>query len=326
MPDAASPKRIREATIAADAVARALGLCAAVRAAGPAEALAKADGSPVTLADFASQAVIGRALGAGFPDDPVVGEEGEEGLAGAAGRERLDRVARLVRTVAPDADPDAVRAWIARGGGAPAGRFWTVDPLDGTKGFLRGGAWAVALALIESGRAEVGVVGCPDLDGSGPVVLTAIRGGGVTCRPAPGATVPGGPVVARRPPRRRIAESFEPGHGDRELHDAVARGLGLGEAPLRMDGQGKYAAVALGLAAVYLRLPARGTPERKERIWDHAAGSLLVEETGGAVTDADGRSLEFGAGRTLERNRGIVAGAAEWHARAIDALRRGATT
>jgi len=58
-------------------------------------------------------------------------------------------------------------------------------------------------------------------------------------------------------------------------------------------------------------------------IWDHAAGSLIVEEAGGRVTDVHGTMLDFGQGRTLRRNQGIVAtaGSEEWHHRVVEAIR-----
>ncbi len=50
-----------------------------------------------------------------------------------------------------------------RYGGGPRGRFWTLDPIDGTKGFLRGEQYAICLALVEDGHVQFGVVGCPNL-------------------------------------------------------------------------------------------------------------------------------------------------------------------
>ena len=74
--------------------------------------------------------------------------------------------------------------------------------------------------------------------------------------------------------------------------------------PLQMDSQVKYGVVARGDAALYLRLPALAS--YVEKIWDHAAGSLIVEEAGGQVTDMYGQSLDFGQDHKLRRNRGII--------------------
>jgi 3'(2'), 5'-bisphosphate nucleotidase len=74
-----------------------------------------------------------------------------------------------------------------------------------------------------------------------------------------------------------------------------------------MDSQAKYAVLARGDASLYLRLPSPATPDYRERIWDHAAGSIIIEEAGGRVTDAYGSDLDFSQGSRLEKNRGIVA-------------------
>ncbi len=87
-----------------------------------------------------------------------------------------------------------------------------------------------------------------------------------------------------------------------------------------MDSQAKYAAVARGDAHAYLRL-ARDDVYR-EKIWDHAAGMLLVTEAGGVVTDQTGRPLDFGEGRRLESTRGILAAPPPVHATLLEALRR----
>ncbi|MBC7174569.1 MAG: 3'(2'),5'-bisphosphate nucleotidase, partial [Polyangiaceae bacterium] len=91
----------------------------------------------------------------------------------------------------------------------------------------------------------------------------------------------------------------------------IVQALGLSEAPLRMDSQAKYAAVARGDASIYLRLPTRA--DYREKIWDHGAGYLVVTEAGGTVTDVDGKPLDFGRGRTLEANRGVIATAGPIH-------------
>jgi len=87
---------------------------------------------------------------------------------------------------------------------------------------------------------------------------------------------------------------------------------------LRVDSQAKYAMVARGDAEIYLRLP-RG--DYVENIWDHAAGMMLVEEAGGAVTDLTGKPLDFSHGPELSENRGIVATNGAFHERVIEAIR-----
>ena len=86
-----------------------------------------------------------------------------------------------------------------------------------------------------------------------------------------------------------------------------------------MDSQAKYAVVARGQAEVYLRLP-HGS--YVEQVWDHAAGTIIVTEAGGRVSDVRGAPLDFSAGRRLERNRGVVVAPAALHAQVVAAAAR----
>ena len=94
--------------------------------------------------------------------------------------------------------------------------------------------------------------------------------------------------------------------------------LGSSQAPLAIDSQAKYAAVAHGAADAYLRLPVRAGYQ--EKVWDHAAGYIVVTEAGGVVTDIDGASLNFGEGRTLASTRGLVVTNGHIHQRVLDAV------
>ena len=144
-----------EREVAVEAVREAARLCRAVRAEISPEVLAKKDRSPVTVADFGSQALIARALAEAFPDDPVIAEEDSAELRLPENAPLLDQVLRHVRAVrgggdsAGALDAGEVCRWIDRGGASEyRDRFWTLDPIDGTKGFLRGEQYAVALAMV----------------------------------------------------------------------------------------------------------------------------------------------------------------------------------
>jgi 3'(2'), 5'-bisphosphate nucleotidase len=158
---------IHEQTEAIRAVRNAARLCRAVGSQIRPEMFDKKDKSPVTVADFGSQALICRALAEAFPDDPIIAEEDSAELRRAENAAILDRVVEHVRAIEPakDPSPDEVCGWIDRGAtGEYRGRFWTVDPIDGTKGFLRGEQYAVALALVVDGQVVVAGLACPNLD------------------------------------------------------------------------------------------------------------------------------------------------------------------
>jgi 3'(2'), 5'-bisphosphate nucleotidase len=323
-----------ERETAVRAVLRACRLCQRVQQALVSEeTLAKKDRSPVTVADFGAQAVVHMELARAFPDDPIVAEEDAADLRAPENAALRARVVEHVRAGAPEADEAEILAAIDRGGhpGGPKGRFWTLDPIDGTKGFLRGEQYAVALALIEDGEVVLGVLGCPNLplrseapEGETSALFAAARGAGATMRSLAG---PGEPEEApvrvsgiADPARASFCESVESGHSAQGDSARVAALLGVTAPPVRMDSQAKYAAVARGDAAIYLRLPTRAGYE--ERIWDHAAGWIVITEAGGRVTDVTGRPLDFSAGRTLARNRGVVATNGALHEQVVAAVRQ----
>lgn len=277
------------------------------------EAVVKADASPVTVADLAAQAVVIHALSGSLPGIPVTAEEEASTLAGAERAGLRRSVLERVRVAWPEATEDDVLRALDGGAhtGGAADRYFALDPIDGTKGFLRGEHYAVALGLIEGGRVVAGVLGCPNLDGPDGrrgVLVHAVRGSGAHAA-ALDATGAGGPPVrvsdASDPRLLRLCESVETGHSDRSASVALLARLGAQRAPVRMDSQAKYAVLAMGGAELYLRTPT--SADRREWIWDHAAGVVVVEEAGGRVTDVTGAPLDFGVGRRLERNRGIVA-------------------
>jgi 3'(2'), 5'-bisphosphate nucleotidase len=313
------------------AVRQASRLVAQVQAEMVSPALTKEDRSPVTVADFASQALVAHLLGEAFPNDPLVGEEDATALRAPGERPILERVTRFVSGFTSSATPEKVCSWIDRGNGDHAKRFWALDPIDGTKGFLRGDQYAVALALIEDGHVQIGALGCPSLtddylpvpgDMGSLVVAERMKGAWVASLHGQVGSLAQLQVSdCQDPARARLLRSFESGHTNAGQMDRFAQALGAGAPPVRMDSQAKYAVLAAGQAELYLRLLSPQKPDYKEKIWDQAAGSLVVEEAGGWVTDLDGKTLDFSAGRSLSFNRGILASNGHLHAVALKSLR-----
>ena len=316
----------REVDAALSAVRAASTLCAAAQgrlAAG--DTLTKGDDSPVTVADFAAQAVVCATLSDALGPIDMVGEEDSSDLRSADRATLLDGVTDLVgRERGADATRAQVLDWIAIGSAdGSSERYWTLDPIDGTKGFLRGDQYAIALALIEGGEVRLGVLGCPNLpnpDGSTGAVFLATDG---RCDAWFGATTVARPMRVAAPAslaESRLCESVESGHSNQSESAEIAALLGIEAEPYRIDSQCKYAAVARGDASIYLRLPTRA--DYQEKIWDHAAGKYVVEQAGGRVTDVTGAPLDFRHGARLERNRGVVATDGRFHDEVLAAVAR----
>ncbi|KAL2161930.1 hypothetical protein VTH06DRAFT_7715 [Thermothelomyces fergusii] len=314
--------------------------------------VSKDDASPVTIGDFGAQALIIAALRANFPGDAIVAEEEAAQLREDGGlREliwRLVRDARLEDEAAErllgggvrDADDLLEVLDLGRSPGGRTGRVWTIDPIDGTKGFLRGGQYAVALALLEDGDVKVGVLGCPNLpvDDEAPleadiganqtdaegrgVIFSAVAGQGATSRPLGTRGLAQGKRIRMKEvtdmASASFCESVEAAHSNQSEAALIAQKLGITKPSVRMDSQAKYGSIARGAGDIYLRLPTSKTYQ--EKIWDHAAGDLIVREAGGQVTDTRGQRLDFGVGRTLATNSGVVAAPAAVHGRVLEVV------
>jgi 3'(2'), 5'-bisphosphate nucleotidase len=314
-----------EAQFAVDAVREASLLARRIQAEMVGREITKDDRSPVTVADFAVQALVARRLAERLAGAALIGEEQSDALRLEEGMATLDQVTGFVRSAVPDATPEEVCGLIDRGshsdGSRPPDTFWTLDPIDGTKGFLRREQYAIALALIRNGKVELGVLGCPELH-SGTIIV-AVRGQGTWAQPLPSKGEWQRQNVSSRqaPEDARILRSVEKAHTNVDEIGQLAANLGVAAPAVAMDSQAKYAVLAAGEGDVLLRLLSPSRPDYREKIWDQAAGSIVVEEAGGRITDLDGKPLDFSHGRTLAKNRGILATNGQLHDAILSGLR-----
>jgi HAL2 family 3'(2'),5'-bisphosphate nucleotidase len=343
--------------------------------------ISKPDASPVTVADFAAQAVVTIVLrhelllSSGAPLY-MMGEE-DEATFRSAGADTMSRVAELVQGTVPKAafmattDVDKSSVWsveevahVMRMGsysgaqqadGSSRPSFWVLDPVDGTKGFLRRGQYAVGLAYISRGSVSLAVIGCPNLPF--PALVGGLVPGSLATPGAPQAAseadaavrvgtlcsaISGGGAfqealepttdeAATAPMRLRVstllpsspsflvAQSFDRSDSDAAACDRLCAHLSIVSSTLRLDSMVKYCLVARGEASLYFRLLAGSY---RECIWDHAPGSLLVTEAGGASSDVFGAALDFSHGQRLTQNVGIIACNGAAHAAVLDALEK----
>jgi 3'(2'), 5'-bisphosphate nucleotidase len=207
----------------------------------------KADNSPLTAADKASHAVIVAGLKQAFPEIPILSEEGAE-------------------------IPYSVRKqWQ---------RFWLVDPLDGTKEFIRrNGEFTVNIALVEDGYPVAGVVYVPVQD----KLYFGIKGEGAWIEP-PGGADPVAIEVREPDDQVGLTVVMSRSHPSPELA-AYLKGVKVAEA-LPVGSSLKLCVVAEGLADLYPRLG----PTME---WDTAAGHAVAEAAGARVTTPEGESLRY---------------------------------
>ncbi|KAL8228167.1 hypothetical protein R6Q57_015751 [Mikania cordata] len=315
----------------------------------------KDDSSPVTIADWSVQATVSWILSQAFGTENVsiVAEEDIESLSKSDATSILSSVVKTVNEALSSAARfgikppmthlqttqvlQAISRCNSRGG--PTGRFWVLDPVDGTLGFVRGDQYAIALALVENGEVVLGVLGCPNYpmnkewlnyqngyrrilssltkpdpagwDSNG-CVLYAKKGSkkawmqplvngdkGIGSASQIKVSTIDNPVLAT------FCEPVEKANSSHLFTQGLAHSVGLRNQPLRVYSMVKYAAIARGDAEIFMKFARAGY---KEKIWDHAAGVVIIEEAGGIVTDAGGRPLDFSKGMYLYGlDRGIIA-------------------
>ncbi|KAL6346034.1 hypothetical protein AAG906_025314 [Vitis piasezkii] len=288
----------------------------------------KSDKSPVTVADYGSQAVVSFILQRELPSESfsLVAEEDSGDLRKDGAQETLARITELVNdTLTSDgtciscvSEEDVLTAIDSgKSEGGSNGQHWVLDPIDGTKGFLRGDQYAIALALLDEGKVVLGVLACPNLPLASiggqdqhslhnqiGCLFSAKIGEGTDMQPLDGSSPIKVHVSAiENPEEASFFESFEAAHSKHDLSSSIAKKLGVKAPPVRIDSQAKYGALSRGDGAIYLRFPHKGY---REKIWDHAAGCIVVTEAGGEVSDAAGNPLDFSKGRYLDLETGII--------------------
>lgn len=349
-----------ELEVAVKAVHMACLLCEKIQeslvSSGHGQVCSKHDDSPVTVADWSVQAIVSWVLSQAFGSDDlsIVAEEDVEVLSKSGSSDLLEAVVTMVNDslakapifglTAPNLALgvsevlDAISRCNSSGG--KTGRFWALDPVDGTLGFVRGDQYAIALALIEDGVPVMGVLGCPNyplkkellsyhngyrriLSRLTPASESWNKGCVFYARKGTGTAwmqplLAGDkkfvwPNFAREIKVSSISDASlatfcEPVEKENTKHSftaGLAHSVGLRNQPLRVHSMVKYAAIARGDAEIFMKFARAGY---KEKIWDHAAGVVIIQEAGGVVTDARGNPLDFSKGIYLEGlDRGVIA-------------------
>lgn len=302
----------------------------------------KKDASPVTMADFAAQALIICGIHKQFPNDRFIAEESADMLRGD--EELLNKVWDLVHHANAAVTGFSNELPIPKNAGEmmeiidlgskgetpSSGRVWILDPIDGTATFLKGQQYVVCLSLTIDGKQKVGVLGCPNLkpeqklveeqlvdkDGYG-VLLGAVFDHGAFMTPISKGGLAAREQVRRLPASTEVSElqlidSVKSSHAHLPSHQKVFEGLRLRKKIMNIwSMQIKYVALALGTCDAMIRIPL----DRNIRasIWDHAGGQLIYTESGGKITDLDGHAFDFAKGREFGVNWGFVAADKEVH-------------
>ncbi|OVA07983.1 Inositol monophosphatase [Macleaya cordata] len=336
----------RELQAAVDAVEKACRLCVDVKKSlfsTDGRILEKNDQTPVTVADFGVQALISLELNRLFPSIPLVAEEDSSFLTSNS---LVDSVVSAVTDKAGSSDKpltrDDILEAIDRGGkdgfavGAKPATYWVLDPIDGTKGFLKGSEalYVVGLALVVEGEIVLGVMGCPNwlgdsssksstqdqpdktgLPGSGTIMASHVGCGTWMKRLS---NMLGSMVGMQTSWIRCVVDRSCLVHEARfcisdsqtweslplsVLYSSTTNSDSVGDKqvlllPTCCGSLCKYLMVASGRASVFIL---RAKAQTLIKAWDHAVGVICVHEAGGQVTDWKGSQLDLAADQMERR-------------------------
>lgn len=303
-----------------DAVRLAAQLCRRVQQTQIAHSEKPGEG-PVTIADYGSQAILCRAIGLAYPSDAILAEEQSahfmDGLAESQRREVVKLVGTILGEIVSEAD---IVRWLDHGRGQVADRTWAVDPIDGTKGFLAGRRYTIAVGLLVNNQAVDAVMGSPGYpDPSGQGKLFYTDNGTAYMQSMVGGEARAIYVSARTADDVIVAaESVESKHANHSFISRTYETSGIKSIHIeRLDGQDKYSMIACGDADLYLRVSP--DPNYRHKTWDHAAGVALIHAAGGTVTDLENAPIDFSPGSTLG-NRFIIVSNGLIHQHVLEGL------
>ncbi|KAK8808391.1 hypothetical protein WA158_008292 [Blastocystis sp. Blastoise] len=285
--------------------------------------ISKSDLSPVTVADYSVQAIISLHLIRLFGKEnfKLVAEEDSNFLQTSQGKDCLERVTTYVNQAFESdiyTEQDIIEVLSNNNNIDTNHDYWVLDPIDGTKGFIRKQYYAIGLAYIHNHTPFFGIISSPNLSFSSfssslniydsfpkGCIFVAQQSSGVKM-------IDLDTHISRAICCHDIQSvsdavfvtSYERGHSNVSILDSIKQELNNNTQSIYIDSMTKYCLVARGDAHVYYRY--KPTNDYKENVWDHAAGYIIAKESGLIVTDILNKEIDFSTGKKLSNNHGIL--------------------
>ena len=257
------------------------------------ETYLKKDRSPATVADYSSQIYILNQIKGNFPEDQVIAEENETGLIDD---DSANQIRECFNHLNIDGISDLKNLLNYRG--KKSTRQWTVDPIDGTKGFMKGLKYAIGIGLMVNSDPKISVISVPEYKNNGLAIFTAEKGKGAKAsyggKDFQSIHVSNQNILKKA----RLCQSL---HYDLPWVTQFADKIGI-EKRIKIDSMAKFCLVADGSYDLYIK-PIMGF---RVYTWDYSQGDLLVREAGGKVTDLDEERLIFQDEKCILRAPGII--------------------
>lgn len=253
----------------------------------------KADQSPVTLADFASQIYIVSELKNHFSDDQIIAEEENVSFFGKKAENSVTQCFDELNIERINKVKDYIEYR-----GKSSERQWTVDPIDGTIGFQKGLFYSIGIGLMVNSIPKVCAIAAPNYPGKSLAIFSAEQGHGTHVSYNNNNFIPTKISQINKLKDFRLCHSL---HYDKPWILKFARNIGI-TSFIQVDSMVKFAMVADGTADLYIK------PINLERsfTWDFLPGDLIVREAGGKVTDLDGTPLRYKEDKCIFTKPGII--------------------
>ena len=268
----------------------------------------KQDESPVTLADYASQIFIISKLKEYFPEDQIIAEEEDNVFVDKKAMEvimecynslNLEKISNIKQIISYR--------------GSPSKRQWTIDPIDGTKGFQKGLSYAIGISLMVQSELCVGAIGIPNYDERGKAIFIAEKDQGAKSSYGENEFILIKVSNQKNLKKARFLHSL---HYDQPWTLKFIDMAGITDR-IQMDSMGKFCKVADGTADIYLR-PINYQPYS----WDYCPGDLILREAGGKVTDLNGNGIKYENKRCLLPTPGFLASNGILHSEVLDIINK----
>ena len=252
----------------------------------------KSDKTPVTLADMATQIFIVSNIKEVFPEDQIIAEEDSSFID----KETKGMIMKCFKELRFSSLKNIKE--ILNYKGSKSTRQWTIDPIDGTKGFQEGLSYAIGISFRANSDTKICAISVPNYDGKTTGLFTATKGEGARASHE-GSTFK--PIKVSSQSSLKNASLLHSLHYDKPWVEKFAEIANI-EHKTRADSMLKFCKIAEGSADLYLK------PIDKEHShsWDYAPGDLLVREAGGEVTDLKGNSISFKDERCISETHGLV--------------------
>jgi len=268
----------------------------------------KKDDSPVTLADFACQIFIISSIKKYFPEDQIIAEEESSAFLDLDAENIIKRCYTSLNIIFEENLKDTLNYR-----GPSSKRQWTVDPIDGTKGFQKGLAYAIGMGFMIQGEPTVCAIGVPNYKNTSLTIFSAEKNHGAKVSYGDQNFAKISVSNKNDFKKFRICHSL---HYNKPWVLDFARSIGISNV-IPLDSMAKLCMVADGSSELYIK------PLNMQRsfTWDFLPGELLIKEAGGKITDIRGNPIQYVNDKCKITAPGLIASNGIMHEELLNALK-----